>query len=188
MSLDQSIDILNDMIREGIIRRYAIAGAVAAIYYVEVTSTDDLDVLVSFDPDAARAPSGLVMLTPILRYLAGRGYDQFRHEGVLVEGWPIQFLPVAGALDAEALAHAAEVELKMPSSEVTIKTYVLRPEHLVAKAIELQRPTDMMRISQFLEHRKVEFPVLAEVLRTHHLEERWKRYCRMTGRLDLLRI
>jgi len=176
------------MVRDGIVRRYAIAGAVAAIYYIEVSSTDDLDVLVSFDPEDTKISSGLITLTPIVDYLSRRGYSEFRHEGILVEGWPIQFLPVSGTLDAEALTHAAEVELVMPSSNAMTKTFVLRAEHLVAKAIELQRPVDMMRISQFLEYRKVELSRLADVLRAHSLEERWKRYCRMTGRHDPLQI
>jgi hypothetical protein len=91
MGMKQTIDVINRMEADGIIGRYAIAGAVATYNYVEPTVTEDLDVLVAFD----RLPGkpGLVALGPILSYLGDRGYSEFRREGILIEGWPVQFLP-----------------------------------------------------------------------------------------------
>jgi hypothetical protein len=65
---------------------------VAALNYIEPTVTEDLDILVSFDRERK---SGLVTLGPIVGYLAEAGYQEWRNEGVLVGGWPVQFLPVA---------------------------------------------------------------------------------------------
>lgn len=71
MGMKQTLDVINRMEADGIIGRYAIAGAVAAYNYVEPTVTEDLDILVSFDqPSGAR--SGLVTLGPILSWLKAK--------------------------------------------------------------------------------------------------------------------
>ena len=44
----KTIEILNGMVAGGVIEGYAIAGAVAAIFYTEPTDTVDLDILVAF--------------------------------------------------------------------------------------------------------------------------------------------
>ena len=49
MGMKQTLDVINRMEADGIIGRYAIAGAVAAYNYIEPTVTEDLDILVSFD-------------------------------------------------------------------------------------------------------------------------------------------
>lgn len=184
MSLDKTIMVLNDMVERSVISDYAIAGAVAALYYVEVRSTEDVDILVTFETPAGS--TGLVLLTPILSYLASRGYSEFRHEGVVVEGWPVQFLPVASDLDAEALREAATIALQMPGSDEATPTRVLQPEHIVAKAVQLQRPVDLVRIAQFLDERIVDLDQLAKILERHGLQARWTQFCRATGRVDVL--
>jgi hypothetical protein len=111
VGMEQTIRVVDRLVEDRIIDRYAIAGAVAAFNYVETTYTEDLDILVSFE--ASAKASGLILLTPIYDYLAKKGYTEHHKEGVLVEGWPVQFLPVADALDEEALSEALEVELKI---------------------------------------------------------------------------
>src|SRR5262245_46588397 len=111
MSLKQTIEVLNRMEADGVIGRYCISGAVASFYYVEATATDHLDILVSFEE--TKAASGLLTLTPILTYLNALGYSQFEEEGILIEGWPVQFLPVTDHLDAEALASARMDTVKL---------------------------------------------------------------------------
>ena len=49
MGMKQTIEVLNRMEADGVIGRYCIAGAVAALNYVEVSATEDLDILVSFE-------------------------------------------------------------------------------------------------------------------------------------------
>ena len=44
----KTIEILNRMVADEVIDGYAIAGAVAAIFYTEPTDTVDLDILVAF--------------------------------------------------------------------------------------------------------------------------------------------
>lgn len=109
--LKNALQVINGMVADGIIQKYAVVGAVAALNYIEPTVTQDLDVLVSFD-DLQSGPSGLVTLEPLISYLRNRGYTEFENEGIVIEGWPVQFLPVANDLDAEGLKQAVEVEVE----------------------------------------------------------------------------
>jgi hypothetical protein len=108
---------------------------VAALNYIEPTLTDDLDVLISVDHLADQPRSGLVSLEPIFGYLRKAGYREFKKEGVVIEGWPVQFLPVANDLDAESLAQAVEVEIAAELSAPAMKVTMLRAEHVVATAL-----------------------------------------------------
>jgi hypothetical protein len=140
MGIKQTLEIINRMVADGIVARYAIGGAVAAYNYVESAVTEDLDILISFDGHAKRPKSGLVALGPVLSYLQQKGYSEFRKEGLVIEGWPVQFLPVADDLDAEALAQAEEVEIEISPAEGSVKSRVLRPQHIVATALRTGRP------------------------------------------------
>src|SRR5271166_115178 len=104
MGMKQTLDVLNRMEVDGVVGRYAIGGAVGAYNYIEPAVTDDLDILVSFESGPTPSQTGLVTLEPILTYLRQKGYSDFRKEGLVIEGWAVQFLPVADELDAEALA------------------------------------------------------------------------------------
>ena len=106
MGMKQTLNVINRMEADRIIGRYAIAGAVAAYNYIEPTVTEDVDILIAFDSGPRQPQSGLVTLGPILSYLKDKGYSEFRKEGILIEGWAVQFIPVASDLDAEALAKA----------------------------------------------------------------------------------
>src|SRR5437763_1962916 len=115
--MKQTLDVINRMEADGIIGRYAIAGAVAAYNYVEPAVTEDVDILIAFASNDNRPRSGLITLSPILSYLKDNGYSDFRKEGILIEGWAVQFIPVASDLDAEALEKAADVKLEVHPNE-----------------------------------------------------------------------
>ena len=176
MAIKETIQVLDAMVADGVIERYAIAGAVAAYNYVEPTLTNDLDLLVSLQ---SHATSGLVTLTPILSYLKAKGYDRFEMDGLIVEGWPIQFLPVASALDEEALMQAQEAEVAHG-----VRARVLQPEHLVAIALRTGRPKGFTRIAQFIDEAAVDLDRLCNVIGRHGLADAWRNYCRRTGTPD----
>jgi len=184
MGMKQTLDVINAMEADGVIDRYAIAGAVAAYNYVEPTVTEDVDILISLDPSSTGPRSGLITLAPILSYLKSRGYDEYRKEGLLIEGWPVQFLPVADDLDAEALAQARELEITVNASEGAVKTRVLRPEHLVAISLRVGRPKDAIRIIQFLDASTVNVERLRDILGRHNLIDAWRAFCRRAGIAD----
>ena len=175
--MNATLKVINKMVEDGIIRRYAIAGAVGALYYLEPIATSDLDVLISFD-EMRQPQKGLVTLAPIAEYLRKAGYPDFKDEGLLVEGWPVQFLPVASDLDAEGLDRA--IEFEMPD-DPPIKVRVLRAEHLVATALRVGRDKDFIRVSTFLEQKRVDLQLLRDVLTRHQLWRDWSDFCRRTG-------
>ena len=184
MGMKQTLDVINAMEAEGVIGRYAIAGAVAAYNYIEPTVTEDVDVLISLDLPSSAVRSGLVTLAPILSYLKSRGYGEYRKEGLLIEGWPVQFLPVADDLDAEALSQAQDLEITVNASDGPVKTRVLRPEHLVAISLRVGRPKDAIRIIQFLDAGAVDLERLRQILASHHLTDAWRSFCRQAGIAD----
>ena len=91
MSIRDVIIAINQMEADGIIDRYAIAGAVGATFYLEPVATLDVDVFVAF-----RSEPGQLLVTPkpIFDYLASRGWSM-KGEYVVIATWPVQFLPVA---------------------------------------------------------------------------------------------
>lgn len=177
----QTLEVLNAMVADGVIGTYAIGGAVAAYNYIEATATDDLDILVSFDGSEFSTQSGLVTLGPIVGYLAGKGYADWREEGIVIEGWPVQFLPVADDLDAEALDRAERIELEIDPSRGAVSTRVLTPEYVVATALRVGRPKDRVRITQFLEEDAVDLDALCGVLARHGLSQKWNELCTAAG-------
>jgi hypothetical protein len=187
MGMKQTLDVINRMEADGIIGRYAIAGAVAAYNYVEPTVTEDVDILIAFD-SGRRPQTGLITLGPILSHLKDEGYSDFRKEGVLIEGWPVQFILVANDLDAEALATAEEVDLEVQPNEGWVKTRVLRPEHIVATALRVGRPRDRLRIIQFLEEEAVDIDALCNVIGRHGLGDAWLTFCGRAGIVDPCKI
>jgi hypothetical protein len=120
VGMKQTLDVINRMEADGIIGRYAIAGAVAAYNYIEPALTNDLDILVSFDTPAVDAKANLIFLDPVYSYLKKKGYDKHREEGIVIEGWPVQFLPVASQLDVEALAQAGNVDIEINKAEGSV--------------------------------------------------------------------
>ncbi len=150
------------MVKDGVIREYAIGGAVAAIYYLEPFDTVDLDIFVQLETSS----SGLAVLTPIYEYLARQGYKA-RDEFLFIEGLPIQFLPVFDPLTEEALAKAKTIKYDR------VTTRIMRPEHLVAIMLATGRAKDYLRIAMFLEHGAVNMRSLKALLRRHSLTRKW---------------
>ena len=103
-----TLEVINRMQAEGTIGKYAIGGAVGATFYMEPSATLDIDIFVSLENPPA---SPLLTLAPIYDYLTSRGYKAEK-EYLVIEGWPVQFLPPADALDEEALEQAVETEVE----------------------------------------------------------------------------
>lgn len=179
MSMKQTIAVISQMEADGIIGRYAIGGAVASFLYIDVTLTEDLDILVALHNQATT--SGLITLGPITKYLAEKGFPEFRKEGIMVHGWPVQFLPVADPLDEEGLQESVVTALPI-DRETTVSCRVLRAEHLMAKALAVGRPKDHVRLTQFIEAERYDAQYLCEVLDRHGLSAKWRAFC---GRFDV---
>src|ERR1044071_1761975 len=138
--MKETLKIINQMVKDGVIEGYAIGGAVAAIYYLEPVDTADLDIFVQVNA----AGSNLMILAPIYDYLTGRGYEA-KGEFIEIEGIPVQFLPVFSPLTEEAVEKAQTIKY------ARVTTRIMRPEHLVAIMLNTGRTKDYLRISMFLE-------------------------------------
>jgi hypothetical protein len=179
MSMRKTIEVVTKLAEKGAIRQYAIAGAVAALNYIEPTLTEDLDILVSV-ADFEQRQSGLILLGPIEKALADMGYTQRTDVGYLIEDWPVQFLPVASELDEEALKNAIELDVDL-AGDPPLKARCLRSEHVVAIAVKVGRLKDLARVQAFLEQQAVDLIALKDVLKRHQLMSNWLNFCMKAG-------
>jgi len=165
--METTLQVLNGMERAGVIRRYAIGGAVGAIFYMEPFLTYDLDVFV-FLP---QTKSGLTTVSPIYQYLRRKGY-QTQREQIVIEGIPVQFIPAYNELVEEALKGARELFYKRT------RTRVLRAEHLLAIMLQTYRPKDRARMTQLLEEARIDLRYLRRIIARHGLQGKWQEFKR----------
>lgn len=179
MSLRKTIEVIIKLAEHGVIERYAIAGAVAALNYIEPTLTEDLDILIS-TAHFEMHQSGLILLAPIEKALAEMGYTERTDVGFMIEQWPVQFLPVASKLDDEALDQAVEVDIDA-SSNPPLRARILRAEHIVAIALKVGRLKDLARVQAFLDQGAVDLVALKKVLDRNGLMTDWLNFCAKAG-------
>ncbi len=161
--MKRTLEVLNELEREGVFTRYAIGGAMAATFYTEPVLTFDLDVFVLLQSSA----TGLVSLAPIYDALRTRGYKE-EQECILIEGVPVQFLPAYNALIEEALAQAREIDYE------GVPARVVRAEHLIAICLQTGRAKDRARVAMLREQAHLDHELLADILNRHQLEDKWK--------------
>jgi hypothetical protein len=113
----------------------------------------------------------MVTMEPIYEYLESLGYG-FRGQCVVIEGWPVEFLPADEPLYKDALLSALEVGMD------GTKTWVMSQEHLMAIALKTGRAKDFARMEQFVSLGTFEPEYLNEVLRKHKLVSKWDEFQR----------
>ncbi len=162
-----AIKVMNQLKEQGLIKDYAIGGAVATLRWTEPFLTQDLDVFVVLEGEADA--SELIVLTPIYDYLRNRGYVWKGH-WIMIEGIPVDIFP-ADPLEREAIAEAVEVEY-----EGTM-TKVMTPEYLIALFLRANRAKDQGKVALLLEQAEVDMEKLAGILNRYGLAgrfETWK--------------
>jgi hypothetical protein len=164
--MKETFAVLNRMVADGAIDNYALAGAVGAMFYIEPFSTHDIDVLIVTPETEGK----LITEIPGWKYLSSCGYSEIRGEGIVVEGWPVQFLPVSNALEHEAYLNAANQSL----DNVTVR--VVQPEHLVAMMLKVGRLKDFARIQMFLSQDAINSEVLEDILQRYDLNDKWNEF------------
>jgi hypothetical protein len=164
--MEKTLKVINRMETDGVIQRYAIGGAVAAIFYVEPFTTYDLDIFF-----AADISGGLISLTSVYEHLAREGYKA-EGEAVNIEGWPVQFLPTYNPLVAEAVEQAVEIKFKRTP------TRVMSAEHLIAIMLQTGRVKDYARAVEFMERGVVDAERLKGILSRHKLTAKWREFSR----------
>jgi hypothetical protein len=166
VNIKDTIREINQMQADGVIERYAIGGAVGATFYLEPVATLDVDVFITFHPEAGRL---LASPKPIFDYLKARGAIM-DGEYIVVAGWPVQFLPAGGGLVEEALAQAVEKDV------AGARARVFTAEHLAAIALQTGRAKDKARLLQFVETGALDAVQFQEILFRHGLQSAWQRF------------
>lgn len=157
--MEKALLVIEEMVRLGIIRAYAIGGGIAATYYIEPVLTYDLDVF--FIP----IREGLDELAPIYAFAKERGFGN-QAEAILVEGFPVQFIPAYNDLVREAVADAATLKYR------GVEAKVVKAEYLAAIALQTGRAKDRERVIRILEEAKIDRAVLDRILEKHGLADK----------------
>ena len=161
--MKRTLEVLNELENQSVFSSYAIGGAMAATFYTEPVLTFDLDVFVVL----SRGTGQLISLAPVYEALRARGYGEEK-ETVMIEGVPVQFLPAYNALVEEALGQAREIDYE------GVPARVLRAEHLIAISLQTGRAKDRARVAMLREQTSLDLNLLADILKRHQLEEKWK--------------
>lgn len=170
--MEKVIQVLKRMQADGAIEKFAIGGGIATIYYLEAYQTDDIDVFIS---PVVVGQSGLTSLEPVYGYLEKLGYLPVK-EGVLIEDWLVQFVPIFASVQEEAVAQARRV------SYGEAHTFIFSAEHLAAELLRSGRRKDHARVIDLIESKKLDMKTFREIIHRHGLRERWKEF---TARFDL---
>ena len=149
---------------DGVIGRYAIGGAVGATFYLEPAATIDLDIFLTL-PSAGE----LLTLAPIYAYLKAHGGIE-QDEYIVLDGWPVQFIPPSDDLELEAIEKSVATVLE------GVNTWIMTAEHLAAIALRTGRAKDLIRVLQFIEQDAVDKEKLQSILDRHGLAAKWKQF------------
>lgn len=119
-SFAAALQAVNRLKADGVVQDYAVAGAMALVFWTEPVATYDLDVLVLLPGPV----TPLVSLEAIYRWAASQGYPT-RDEHMLVEGLPVQLVPSPNALSSEAIRAAAVLDYQGTPVRVVVPEYLI---------------------------------------------------------------
>ncbi len=162
--MDEVARLLEDMVKAGVITRYAVFGAVAQMRYTESVATLDADILVGV-PEA----QSLDLLSPIYTFCRERGYSA-EGEAIRVGDWPVQFIPAFSALTEAAMREAEEGQV----DDVPLR--VVSAAYLAVIALSVGRAKDLARIVALREARACTKEEIATLAAQHDLSDEWERF------------
>jgi len=157
------IEAINRLKDIGLIKDYAIGGAIAALRWVEPFFTRDLDVFII--PEKEVGEKELIILSPIYEHLKNEGYT-WEGQWIIIEGIPVDIFPV-DLLEKEAVEDAKETEYE------GVKTKIIAPEYLIALFLRANRDKDMRKTQMLLEQAEIDMEKLNKVLNEHGLTEKF---------------
>jgi hypothetical protein len=147
----------NELVSAGLIKDYALGGALAAIYYTEPFTTYDADII--FVASDTTLSAGV---PAIYSHLQSKGW-RVEREHLLIKDFPVQFLAASG-LTEEAVCEATPIQFEGVSAKV------FRPEYIIAIAASVGRHKDFARIEQLMSQAKIDNALLADILRRYNLK------------------
>jgi len=163
--MKKTLQVLTRLVTEKVINDFAIGGAVAAIYYTEPSDTSDLDVFITFPPDKL-----IVSLTDIYGALKKKGYTEWKKEGILIEGLPVQFLPVEKGVLKGAF------ETAQPQTIAGTKAKIMTFEYLCLIMLDTGRPKDKVRLASCWGTKNLNQTKFLQLCKKHGLEKKWQTF------------
>jgi hypothetical protein len=158
---------INELVENGTINKYAIGGGMGQFYYIEPSITYDLDIVISFTFEKNK----LTSLQPIYEWARKNNYELLE-EHIIIEGIPVQFLPVYNDLVEEALEKSKEIKL------YDVKTYILSAEYLMAILLQTGRAKDKERLIKFFEEAKFSKEIFNDIIKRFDLIKKYKEFKR----------
>lgn len=150
-----------------IIGKYAIAGAVALIFYAEPIDTDDLDLFFLHQTEADK----IFSMNIIYEYFHKKGFE-ISDFTANIGGVRVQLIPSTGPLSDEAIQKARSVIL------FGVPSRVVEPEYLIALKLAAGRGKDFTHILHLLEtsQEKIDQDLLDQLIARFHLKTSWDRF------------
>lgn len=165
-NISDILSVLEEMKRAGIIEKYAIGGAFAAILHYEPISTIDLDIFFFL---SEKNDSPILSLSAIYDFAKVKGFS-FDHEFVNIHGWLVQFVEASHSqLWTEAIENADTIKIDGFDAKVIDK------EHLVAMWLFAGRAKDFQKITMFWEADFLDQVKLSFILEKHDLTAKWNK-------------
>jgi len=165
--MKKTLEVINELREKGLIKDYAIGGAIAVLKWVEPFFTRDLDIFVI--PIQEVSNKEIISFLPIHDYLESKGYNRWSGQWIIIEEVPVEFFP-AGGLMKEAVENAIETEYE------DVKTKVLSPEYLIPLLLKAGRDKDIRHIEMLLSQTNIDTIKLNEVLLNYNLTEKFENF------------
>ncbi len=163
--MKRTIEVINKLKQEKLIRDYAIGGAIGALKWVEPFFTRDLDIFIILIEETKEE---LINLSPIYEYLKKKGCF-WKGQWLIIEGVPVDFIPV-DALEKEAVENAQETEYE------GVKTKVITPEYLIALFLNTGRDKDIRKVEMLLGQAEMDKEKLDRILAEYGLTEKFVKF------------
>jgi hypothetical protein len=161
--LKKTLEIINSLVEEKIIEKYAIGGSIATLFFIEPTVTYDLDIMIILPKTVHK----LDQLRDIYNWAKIKKY-KIVAEHIVIEGIPVQFLPAYNELIEEAIKYSKETDFER------VKTYVINPEYLISIMIQTNRPIDRERAVRFYEnYKELDKKKIKEICKKHNLSDKY---------------
>jgi len=165
--MKKTLEVINKLEKDGIIEGYAVGGATALLFYTEPALTFDLDIFICL-PGKLQS-TGIIDFSSLYRNLEAQGYKADK-EHIMIEGIPVQFIPVYNSLVEEAVKNSKPYEYE----GVPIK--VLTIEYLLVIMIDTNRPKDRERVRKILEEVTFDRHFFESLVKKYSLDKKWEKY------------
>ena len=160
--MKKTLEQLNKLVELGIIEKYAIGGGIAHFYYIEPSVTYVLDIIIRIKS----VSNNLAPLKSIYEWASKNNYD-IKDEHIIIENIPVQFLPEYNPLIEEAVEKATEVLI------FDTKTFIIKPEYLMAIMLQTNRSKDRERLLLFFEQVNYSPSSFEQILIKYNLSENY---------------